>query len=377
MTSGAIVEDEAGFELDPSPSQKAMQERLHALARDELRAQAAAVERDGADARLIDRVLADGGIEPTKVVETGFDDPHTPLIALEELAYGDAGVAWATVPALQIATIVGSCGTDDQRRDVSAALAADGATASVLLYEDFGRQPSEYETRVTTTGTAAAINGRKSSVIHPGAADVALIVATEEGALAAFALSGPTGVIADPTDDGVGRVAFTALPTGTVRIDDLPVEPGERLAGGVALERAVGHARLLVAACLLGITRASVEFACAYATQRTTWDKPLSEYQGVSFPLIELATELLEVRLLTWDVAARLNVLTDTADIEDAVARAVSRASSLALRATRDGVQLIGVRGISRDLPCERWYRQAAALAVVDFDVLHNPFGLN
>jgi hypothetical protein len=40
-------------------------------------------------------------------------------------------------------------------------------------------------------------------------------------------------------------------------------------------------------------------------------------------------------------------------------------------------VQLIGVRGITRDLPSERWYRDTAALAAIDFDVLATPYGLN
>jgi alkylation response protein AidB-like acyl-CoA dehydrogenase len=139
----------------------------------------------------------------------------------------------------------------------------------------------------------------------------------------------------------------------------------------------VGQSRLLLAACLIGVARASLEFASAYATQRTTWGRPIVEYQGVSFPLIEQTTELLEVRMLLWDVAGRLNRLDDIGVIEHSVARAINRASSLALRATRNGVQHVGVRGISRDLPCERWYREAAVLAAVDFDILQTPFGLN
>ena len=151
----------------------------------------------------------------------------------------------------------------------------------------------------------------------------------------------------------------------------------ERLAAGPELHRAVGQARLLLAAALIGVSRASLEFCAAYAVHRTTWGKPLAQYQGVSFPLIEHATELEEVRLLVWDVAARLAKHGAVADIERQVSRAVNRASSLGLRATRDGVQLIGVRGITRDLPAERWYRAAAVLGAIDFDVLETPFGLS
>ena len=105
--------------------------------------------------------------------------------------------------------------------------------------------------------------------------------------------------------------------------------------------------------------------------------KTLATYQGVAFPLIEHTTELHKVRLLLWDVADKVNRLDRPAHIEWAVARAVNKAASLGLRATRNGVQLVGVRAISRDLPCERWYRAAAVLAAIDFDILQTPFGLS
>jgi alkylation response protein AidB-like acyl-CoA dehydrogenase len=222
------------------------------------------------------------------------------------------------------------------------------------------------------------VTGHKSSVAHPRAADISLLIGREGDELAAFCFAGGrAGVSADRDDRKAGKIAITAVPSGPVTIAGLTLTAGERLTGGTKLHRAVGQARLLLAAALIGVSRASLEFCSAYAVHRTTWGTPLAQYQGVSFPLIEHATELEEVRLLLWDVAARLRKLDDVADIERHVARAVNRASSLGLRATRDGVQLVGVRGITRDLPSERWYRAAAVLGAIDFDVLETPFGLS
>ena len=372
-----------GFDLGLSSSQIDMKDTLHVAAREELRARAARTEVDGPDLTVLDRLLTQAGIRPATLLDGGVDDRHTVLIALEELAYGDASFAWAAVPALQIATVVGACGGGTQREAAAKILARDKARASVLLYEDYGRQPSEYETNVTTTDGRAVITGRKSSVAYPSGADVALLVAREGAELAAFLLTAPDGGgdvqpgKAEPGSLDFDRVAFTAVPSAPVRIEGLTVAAEARLGGERSLHRAVGQARLLLAACLIGIARASLEFASAYATQRTTWGRPIAEYQGVSFPLIEQTTELLEVRLLLWDVADRLGNLHDHAHIERHVARVLNRASSLALRATRTGVQHVGVRGISRDLPCERWYREAAVLAAVDFDILQTPFGLS
>jgi alkylation response protein AidB-like acyl-CoA dehydrogenase len=368
----------AGFDLGLSLSQTQMRDRLHAFARDELRPMAARTESDGLDVKLLTRTLEDVGVAPATMLERGTGNPHTILIALEELSYGDAGVAWAAAPAFQIAIVLGACGNDAQRAAAASVLCEADATASVLLYEDFGRQPSEYETTVSPTPGGATVAGHKCSVAYPGGADLSLLVGRDSDELAAFCRTGPlTGIVAHRDDRTVGKLALTAVPSGPVTFDGIAVAAVERLYGGVALHRAVGQARLLLVACLLGVARASLEFASAYAIQRRTWDTPLAEYQGVSFPLIEQTTELSEVRLLLWDVADRLSRLNSVEEIERNVARAVNRASSLGLRATRNGVQLIGVRGISRDLPCERWYRSAAVLAAIDFDVLQTPFGLN
>jgi alkylation response protein AidB-like acyl-CoA dehydrogenase len=373
----------AGFDLGLTSTQAAIRDHLHA-ARDDLRARAAETDRDGLDLKTLLHHLETAGVAPATLLEatpgkTGIEEPHTLIVALEELAYGDADIAWAAVPAFQIVTVLDACGSDAQRRAARDVFdSGRTATASALLYEDFGRQPSEFETRVRRSGDGCTVDGHKSSVAFPAGADISLLVAREGDELAAFCFTGARpGIVAERDDRAAGKIAIIAVPSGPVRLGGLGLTAAERLAGGIELHRAVGQARLLLAACLLGVARASLEFCSAYAVRRTTWGRPLAEYQGVSFPLIEHATELAEVRLLVWDVAARLRGAGDVADIERHVARAVNRASSLALRATRDGVQLIGVRAITRDLPSERWYRAAAVLGAIDVDVLQTPFGLN
>jgi alkylation response protein AidB-like acyl-CoA dehydrogenase len=368
-----------GMNLGLSAGQQAIKDQFHLIAREDLLNRSAEVEREGLDLKLLTQLLDGAGIAPATLLEQGAGDPHTLLVAVEELAYGDAGIGWAAVPAFQIATILGTCGTAGQRRAARDVFGNDAAaTASVLLYEDFGRQPSELETRITRTPEGWTAAGHKSSVAYPHGADISLLVGREGDELAGFCFTGPRpGLTADRDDREAGKIAITAVPSGPVSIEGLTVTADERLAAGPELHRAVGQARLLLAAALIGVSRASLEFCAAYAVHRTTWGKPLAQYQGVSFPLIEHATELEEVRLLVWDVAARLAKHGAVADIERQVSRAVNRASSLGLRATRDGVQLIGVRGITRDLPAERWYRAAAVLGAIDFDVLETPFGLS
>lgn len=368
-----------GLHLGFSPDQRTIRNQLHAVARNDLRARAAEAEAEGVDLKVVMHHLDTAGIGPATLVEHGVVNYFTLLTAVEELAYGDAGIAWAAVPALQIAVVLNGCGTETQRQRAADAFARNGAArASVLMYEDFGRQPSEFETTARSQGDGWLVSGHKCSVAHPADADVSLLVASEGKELAAFSFVGTrSGMRADRNDRETGKIAINSVPGGPVSIDDLPMSTDERLGGGLDLHRAVGQARLMLAAALIGLSRASLEFCSAYAVQRTTWGTPIAEHQGVAFPLVELATELEEVRLLLWDAAASLERIGDAADIEQQVTRAVNRASSLGMRATRDGVQLVGVRAITRDLPCERWYRQAAVLGALDFDVLETPFGLS
>ena len=107
-----------GFSLGLASAQCVVRDQLHAIARDEIRSRAAEAERDGVDLKMLMHHLDAAGIAPAALLERGVDHPHTLLAAVEELAYGDAGIAWAAVPALQIATVLSNCGTEAQRRRV-------------------------------------------------------------------------------------------------------------------------------------------------------------------------------------------------------------------------------------------------------------------
>jgi acyl-CoA dehydrogenase len=185
----------AGFDLGLSSRQTEMQERLNAVSLGELRAAAARAERDGVNGELLVGILDDAGLAPGTLMAQGYEDPHTLLVAIEELAYGDADIAWATASSFQVAILLVACGSTAQRATAGEVLSPPDATTSVLLYEDFGRQPSEYETRVTTGAEGATVTGFKRSVAHPGGADLSLLVGREGTELSAFCFTGSRAAI--------------------------------------------------------------------------------------------------------------------------------------------------------------------------------------
>lgn len=88
---------------------------------------------------------------------------------------------------------------------------------------------------------------------HPRGADISLLVGRDGDELAGFCFAvWRLGMTADRDDREAGKIAITAVPSGPVSIEGLTVTADERLIGGTELHRAVGQARLLLAAALIG-----------------------------------------------------------------------------------------------------------------------------
>jgi alkylation response protein AidB-like acyl-CoA dehydrogenase len=114
--------------------------------------------------------------------------------------------------------------------------------------------------------------------------------------------------------------------------------------------------RIGIAAQALGIARAALEDATAYARERKTFGKPIAEHQAIQFKLADMATELDAARLLTWR-AATLKDKGARFGAEASMAKLF--ASETANRAAKEGVQIFGGNGYVEDFPVERHFRDA------------------
>ena len=113
----------------------------------------------------------------------------------------------------------------------------------------------------------------------------------------------------------------------------------------------------MVAAQALGIARAALEFACEYGAEREAFGGPILEKQGVAFPLAELAAELDSARLLTWRAAWMAAQKVPYRFAEGSMSKL--KASEVAVRITEQAVQVCAGWGYIKDLPVEKWYRDA------------------
>jgi acyl-CoA dehydrogenase len=133
---------------------------------------------------------------------------------------------------------------------------------------------------------------------------------------------------------------------------------------GSATLGAFEQTRPMVAAQALGIARAAFEFACEYAGGREAFGAPIIENQGVSFPLADIAADLDAARLLTWRAAWMAAQGVPFHLGEGSMSKL--KASEVAVRATEQAVQACGGWGYVRDLPVEKWYRDAKLYTIFE-----------
>jgi acyl-CoA dehydrogenase len=118
-----------------------------------------------------------------------------------------------------------------------------------------------------------------------------------------------------------------------------------------------------VAALSVGVARAALEYATAYAKKRHQFGAPIMTNQGVSFTLADMATKVEAARLLTWQAAwyadQRIRVTGKSA-------MAKCFATDTAMEVTTDAVQIFGGNGYMKDYPVEKLMRDAKLLQIYE-----------
>jgi alkylation response protein AidB-like acyl-CoA dehydrogenase len=362
------------MELDLDDEQQAVRELARALATAVVEPAAREAERTGALPAAVWAALIDSGLAvcvPEHYGGGGIPGCLTQLVAMEELAAGDPGIAVAMAWAGAVPFLLATCGTPAQQDAYFPALAAAPTPFSAAaLYEGFGRSPTEYETRVAAQPDGSwSVTGSKVAVPFAGSVATMVVVGTDGLHLRAAIIGpGATGVSVAPAPDD-GSLALGGAGLRSVRFDATLTADGV-LGGGdsddAPLGAAIGRLRLLPAAAAIGCARRAVEYAADYANQREAFGRAISSFQGVSFLLAEAAMRIQAARLELWDVAGRIDE--GLRPTEAMVGSAINYAGAVAAESARDALQVLGGHGFITDHPVERWYRSTAMLSTIDFD---------
>jgi alkylation response protein AidB-like acyl-CoA dehydrogenase len=114
--------------------------------------------------------------------------------------------------------------------------------------------------------------------------------------------------------------------------------------------------RISIACLALGIAKGAYEAALKYSKERYQFDQPIANFQGISFKLADMATEIAAAELLTLQAC-------DLKNRGEAVTRASAMAkyyaSEVAVKVASDALQIFGGYGYTKDFPVEKYYRDA------------------
>ena len=114
--------------------------------------------------------------------------------------------------------------------------------------------------------------------------------------------------------------------------------------------------RISIASLALGIARGAYEAALKYSQERYQFDQPISNFQGISFKLADMVTEIQAADLLTLQACDLKN---RKENVSKASAMAKYYASEVAVKVANDAVQIFGGYGYTKDFPVEKYYRDA------------------
>lgn len=320
----------------------------------------------------VHRELGELGFLGMRVPEAygGLDlDLLTYLYVLEELAWGDAGVAVSvSVHNSLPVSILSSRGSDDQKERWLPRMAAGDLLAAFSLSEaGAGSDAAALRTQAVLDGDEWVLNGEKMWVTNGASADLVFtFVRTDEPderrgtrGIGAFVIPKNTaGFEAGKKERKMGQRGSetVSLVLDGVRLtaDHLIGEPNRGFS--YALEALEGG-RLGIAAQALGITAAAIDESMAYASERSQFGAELRTFQGIQFKLADMITALEAGRGLL-ERAAHAHMCGDPRSRRlSSVAKLF--ASETAMRVTRDAVQIHGGYGYSREYPVERLFRDA------------------
>jgi acyl-CoA dehydrogenase len=344
------------FELQLTDEQQALRETLHDFSDGVLRPRARDCESAGRTAPEILRQVHEIGVA-APVEEAygggGTFDAVTYVIAAEELAWGDPGIAYQVLGSGLAAMVVGKAGTDDQK---SAYLPRFAETEPPRSFVALGEKVAAGDLEsLDTTVDGDKVVGEKYGVVDYDDAALGIVVGRDDEGIGAVIVEAGAYEVVRPED----KLGLQAAPSAIVRFD----VAGAALERSDALMQAILWAKLLPGAVALGCARASFEYAANYAKEREAFGKPIGAFQAISFKIADMAIEVDAARIALWRAAWKID--RGEATLAD-VAEATGQALATAVRCGDDGVQVLGGHGYIRDHPVEKWFRDAVTLSVFD-----------
>ncbi len=311
------------------------------------------------------------GIEvPEQYGGAGLDTLSYAL-AVEEIARAD--VATSTILSVNNSLYCHGLlkfGTEEQKEKYLRPVAGGAAIGAYSLTEPMsGSDAGNMKTRAqcSADGSAYVINGRKSWVTSGPVADFVVLFAMTDPDKGH---NGISAFLVEPNRPGFVRgkvepkLGIRASATSELLFEDYHC-PRENLIGqpgqGFRIAMTVLDAgRIGIASQALGVAEAAYEASLEYARQRRAFGQAIGEFQGIQWKIADMKTRIEASRLLIYQAAlAKMAAGAQGKRYTLEAAMAKLHASETAMFVTHQALQIHGGMGYSKELPLERYFRDA------------------
>ena len=353
-----------------SVAQRDVRERAAEFADQEVAPHAAQCDRDGRFPAEVFEKLAEAGFAGLCVPEEyggGGTDFLSYVLLIEEISRADAGVGVTLAVHTSAGTLpILTHGTVEQKARWVPALARGQKIGCFALTEpEAGSDAAAIQTRAEKVPGGYRISGHKQWVTNGRVAGTMVLFTRAPEGVTAFVVDMEAGGISfGKHAEKMGVISAT---TDDILLDEVFVPEEDRLGEeGKGLRVALGTlagGRIGIAAQALGIAEAAFRYATRYATERTTFGKPIGEHQAVAFKLADMQTKLEAARLLVHKAAWTKDQGLRHVEIG---ARAKLYASQVANEVAYEALQVLGGQGYMKDHPVERYYRDARVTEIYE-----------
>jgi alkylation response protein AidB-like acyl-CoA dehydrogenase len=298
-------------------------------------------------------------------------DYTTYAMVFEELARGWLSLTGPIGTHSMLTYAINKYGTEDQKREWLPKLASGEMRAGLALTEPgSGSDVASLRTTAVRDGDHFVVNGNKLFITNGRRGNVFMLLArtdpdpssSHRGISAFIAEKGP-GFTAGRDLDKLG---YRGVDTSELVFQDYSVPAGRVIGvqegqGFYQVMDALETGRINIAARAVGVATAAFEAAIQYAQKRVTFGRPIAERQAIQFMLADMATKIQAARLMTYDAAAKKDS-GERFDLEAAMAKLY--ASEMCAQVTMDAMRVHGGYGYIKDLPIERYYREAPLMII-------------
>lgn len=305
-----------------------------------------------------------GVVVPEKYGGSGLGYVEYKMI-IEEVAKvcGSIGLSLAAHNSLCTGHIL-AFGNESQKQKYLPKLAGgEWIGAWGLTEANTGSDAGNMKCTAVKQGNEWALNGTKSWITHGKSGNVAVVIArtgesrTKDNATAFIVERGTKGFSAGKKENKLG---MRASETAEMIFDNCIIPDENRLGEiGEGFKQSMyvlDGGRISIASLSLGIAKGAFEAAAKYSKERYQFDQPIAGFQGISFKLADMATEIDAADLLTLR-ACDLKNKNQKLTRESAMAKYY--ASEVAVKVATEAVQIFGGNGYTKEFPVEKFYRDA------------------